>query len=650
MHRFCSIIFFSIFSLLTITAVGQTYFLNGSATSIGGDCYQLTPDLTTQNGTVWYSDQLDLNLPFDLMFQMNFGSLDGNGADGICFVLQTVGTSAIGESGGGMGYLNFGNSLGIEFDTWQNNDYGDPFEDHVAIEMNGDINHNSSSNIAGPVNIDPFGGNVEDGQNHTVQITWNPETHILQVYYDCVFRLEGEIDLINEIFDGESLVYWGFTAATGGSVNVQTVCLQENILSIGDQVDICTGASTILSAGSSIDGNYLWSPADYLDDPTSATPLASPPVTTIYTVTFTDLCDNAMEAEIEVVVEDLEISLFGIDEINCINNSIEVTAETNLNLTLNYEWTDINGTLIEGINENEFTIDQSGAYAVTVDFGGLCTTTESFEITENLATYTADIQGITQLDCNNPEIELTGVSDSPSALFAWFQGASNLGTGPTITVDDPLSYVLTVTNPSSGCTTSDMVTLTSNFASPDITIAEQDGLTCLTPSIEIEGIEVTETTDYDVLWTTTLGNIVSGSATLSPIVNAAGVYTVTATSNVNGCSTIQEVWVYENDDFNVNLDFLLFPNILTKNNDDLNEVWRPFLLYDPSFDVLSILSEYELHVFNRWGTEVFMTDTPKIWDPKDLEGGVYYFTLKYATNCGNGASGDFSGTIELVVK
>jgi hypothetical protein len=108
--------------------------LNGSAIALGDDCYQLTPALNTQNGTVWYSDQIDLTQPFDLLFYMNYGSIDDNGADGICFVLQTVGTNAIGESGGGMGYLNFGTSLGIEFDTWQNGESGDLVQDHMAIE------------------------------------------------------------------------------------------------------------------------------------------------------------------------------------------------------------------------------------------------------------------------------------------------------------------------------------------------------------------------------------------------------------------------------------------------------------------------------------------------------------------------------------
>ena len=127
----------------------QTYFLNGSAQSIGDDCYQLTQTSTNQNGTVWYGNQINLTEPFDLQFTMNFGTLDANGADGICFVLQTVGTAAIGQSGGGMGYLNFGTSLGIEFDTWQNAEYGDPTYDHIAIEKNGDIKEFLSQPVSG---------------------------------------------------------------------------------------------------------------------------------------------------------------------------------------------------------------------------------------------------------------------------------------------------------------------------------------------------------------------------------------------------------------------------------------------------------------------------------------------------------------------
>ena len=71
------------------------YFLNGDAVVTGQDCYQLTPAINTQNGSVWYADQVDLNQLLDLQFILNLGSDDSNGADGICFVMQTVGTDAL---------------------------------------------------------------------------------------------------------------------------------------------------------------------------------------------------------------------------------------------------------------------------------------------------------------------------------------------------------------------------------------------------------------------------------------------------------------------------------------------------------------------------------------------------------------------------
>ena len=82
----------------------QSYFLNGTAQSLGGDCYQLTTTQGNQNGTVWYSELIDLTQPFDLNFTMNFGTFDATGADGMVFVLQDVGTDALGQTGGALGW------------------------------------------------------------------------------------------------------------------------------------------------------------------------------------------------------------------------------------------------------------------------------------------------------------------------------------------------------------------------------------------------------------------------------------------------------------------------------------------------------------------------------------------------------------------
>ena len=56
---------------------------NGNSSSLGGGCYQLTPNLGNQHGSVWNVNQINLSLPFDFTFSVFLGCSDG-GADGIC--------------------------------------------------------------------------------------------------------------------------------------------------------------------------------------------------------------------------------------------------------------------------------------------------------------------------------------------------------------------------------------------------------------------------------------------------------------------------------------------------------------------------------------------------------------------------------------
>jgi hypothetical protein len=92
-----------------------------------------------------------------------------------------------------------------------------------------------------------------------------------------------------------------------------------------------------------------------------------------------------------------------------------------------------------------------------------------------------------------------------------------------------------------------------------------------------------------------------------------------------------------------------FPNIFTPNGDALNSNWKPFLRSNPALDLLQVLDEYKLVVYNRWGAEVFNTNgTPKEFDASDLSDGTYFYHVEYATNCGNGDGGIKEGTIYVL--
>lgn len=205
------------------------YSINGSASLNSCHCYTLTQNVGSQFGAVWNNNKINLNQSFDFTFQVFLGCVDGNGADGIAFVLQnsstTIGTT--GNGGGSMGYYGITPAVGVTLDTYQNGSPdNDPYYDHIAIQLNGNTDHNSVNTITPLAAISATGNNVEDCQNHLLRIVWNAVTKNMAVYFDNVLRVSATNDFVNNVFGGNSLVYWGFTGATGGLSNLQQFCTQ----------------------------------------------------------------------------------------------------------------------------------------------------------------------------------------------------------------------------------------------------------------------------------------------------------------------------------------------------------------------------------------------------------------------------------------
>lgn len=286
-----------------------SFVMNGDAAALGGDCYLITPGAEFQTGAFWSNTQVDLAYDFDFQFELNLGTSDADGADGVVFVLHRLGSSALGFTGGGIGYSSFGTSLGIEFDTWYNSEYNDPLEDHIAIELNGVVDHFTPQNIGLPVQMSALNANTEDGLDHIVSITWKASTQTLSVYFDCVLRIQTNYDLVNLVFGGESLVFWGFTGATGLFFNQQRICAVPTAMQT-EVIDMCPGSSAQLNAGQSANGVYSWTPAAFLDNATIASPVASPPGSTIYQVSYLDLCNVTVNKQVTVNVLDSDVACF----------------------------------------------------------------------------------------------------------------------------------------------------------------------------------------------------------------------------------------------------------------------------------------------------------------------------------------------------
>lgn len=154
----------------------------GNAVSQGNNCFIITPDLLNQQGGVWYDNAIDFDNDFIINYQNNFGSKDGNGADGMALVFKGNPTAVIGTAGGGLAYEGISPSLVVEFDTFQNGVNADPFADHISIMRDGSPVHNSTNNLAGPVQAIATNTNIEDGTTHEIKIEWNATAQILSVF------------------------------------------------------------------------------------------------------------------------------------------------------------------------------------------------------------------------------------------------------------------------------------------------------------------------------------------------------------------------------------------------------------------------------------------------------------------------------------
>jgi gliding motility-associated-like protein len=314
---------------------------------------------------VWYTDLLDLSQPFSLEFQMNFGTVDVNGADGMAFVLQTVGADAIGTDGAGFGFQGFNPSFGIEFDTYHNGDIADITQDHVAFHRDGNIYHNQPNNLAGPVTAHPAGLNIEDGQDHPVKITWNPTTQLVELYFDCALRLSAQINLVNSIFNGTSQVWWGFTGATGGLSNAHVVCLAEVYEFNSDLVyTICPGESVELNANGNPEGAFQWAPVTGLSSPIVQNPTATATASTEYCYTYTDVCGNITTGCFQVNVEEPPVVYAGDDDVFCEGDEYLLVGECN-QLDAALEWSTADGNFTTSTTDISAFVNAPGTYVLT---------------------------------------------------------------------------------------------------------------------------------------------------------------------------------------------------------------------------------------------------------------------------------------------
>jgi len=214
-----------IFVAIVSNAQASHFFIshgdNLSQVSCGG---VLFAPHTNQNflahnaGSVWLKKQIDLSKPFATSFTMDMID-DELTIDGAAFVFQSD-SAAVGESFHGLGFKGIDHSVAVTFDAVQNTDQHDPAFDHITIQTNGDLDHSSPNNLAGPTSIEPFYVTTAYPPyapvkifHHLVTVDWQPVSKTLSVFIDGALVVSTIKDFVQTIFNGNPIVYWGFTAS-----------------------------------------------------------------------------------------------------------------------------------------------------------------------------------------------------------------------------------------------------------------------------------------------------------------------------------------------------------------------------------------------------------------------------------------------------
>jgi hypothetical protein len=186
---------------------------NGSAAYDAADeAAQLTDLNNSEAGTWVYGNALFIDT-VTIQFDFYSGGGANGGADGMGLMLETNGSTALGEASAGLGIAGL-NGFGVELDEWNNNNCLDSNGNHVGIDTLDNCGTGEPNSLA--VNNSP-GITIGDGAWHTMIVSIASGAFTVQVDGASLFSGYQVAGWSNGPF------YLGFGGGTGGHNNFHRV-------------------------------------------------------------------------------------------------------------------------------------------------------------------------------------------------------------------------------------------------------------------------------------------------------------------------------------------------------------------------------------------------------------------------------------------
>jgi gliding motility-associated-like protein len=459
---------------------------------------------------------------------------------------------------------------------------------------------------------------------------------------------------------------------------IQILVPQNIPVNLGNDTTVCNGATVTLSATPGL-ASYSWQLNGSNTGNNQATLNVTQPG--IYTVTVIDTLGCTGADTIVVNGSNPTVSI-GPDLILCNNDSVLINATPGF---ASYQWL-LNGSLLGSTTENIVAV-QPGFYVVIIEDSSGCSASDTLTATASIINLAAIAD--TAICTGNNFIADAGTGFSG---YQWQLNGVNTGSSNTLTISQPGTYSVTVTN-SEGCTATENFIVTVNQLPVIQTI--NDITICNGTSVQL-----VTTGAQTYLWnpSTFLSSATVPDPLASPQNNIS--YIVTGT-DANGCSSSDSVNVSITErpvaQFDFTTQYGCFGIIITTQNKSqlaTEYLWdfgdgstsaetNPVHVYAdltnqtiqlvasngacadtselvnlasdlPVYNIPNIVTAngdgkndclhisgtenfrecYSLKIFNRWGNSVFQTDkADNCWAGKDddnneLPAAVYFYILE----------------------
>jgi hypothetical protein len=175
--------------------------------TVTGGTLQVTDGGYTEGKAVWTSTPVNVQ-KFTTDFSFMMSPAGANTADGLTFAMQNAGATAVGQTGGGLGYAGIASSVAIKFDLYNNSGEG---TDSTGIYTAGAYPSVPS------VDMTSSGVNLHSGDTMHAHVVYDGTTLTLTLtdtVTKAVFTTSQAINIPTTV--GGNTAYVGFTGGTGG--------------------------------------------------------------------------------------------------------------------------------------------------------------------------------------------------------------------------------------------------------------------------------------------------------------------------------------------------------------------------------------------------------------------------------------------------